>query len=422
MATQIKVIKCPQCGSTTPVAQGNNHYKCDKCGTEFFLDSDDVNVNVNYRYDSAPANSRPSQPALPKKIIPVFVVVFILLIFTSIIASILFKNITRTPELQAVGEKNAVQYSKCLFSIPLSANNQGVAFYLINKKSNNSYAVFQDIATGKIISEQKVGVNIFDSRKIAFRYFRSDSVHYVIINDKFIYKIDPAGYAFTDITSDICARKPALKAGLMSVKFVSDDRGEGFCVNTNLGKELYYFPKTDLLCTEKAFEVMSQADYKLPAEAKNCVYYLFLNKESLQSSNVAQLYEVTYKFNNGGPEYKLMRLSPGEMNDLSRRRIVSCKPITEERIYFSPDILYFDSRNILIVFRPTLAPDAPYNVQLLDTAGKIIWTVSFKDKIKNIRTVRTNQGFVIQTSENEFYEINNDGANKQYYKLSYISN
>ena len=420
MATHIKVLKCPQCGSTTPMAQGNNHYKCDKCGTEFFLDNDDVNVNVNYRYDTVPTNT-PS-PSQPKKIILTFAIIFIALTTFSFIISLL-THTNRTPARpQVVSENNTIQFTRSLFSMPLSANGQGIAFYLINKKSDNTYAVFQDIATGKIIKEQKAGVYISGNRNITYRYFQSDSTHYAIINDKFIYKINPANYSFTDITQDICARKPATKDGLMNVKFVPDGEGEGFCMNTNLGKELYYFPALDVLCTEKAIDVMASDNFKLSPEAKNSIYYLFLNKESLQSSNVAQLYEIIYKFNNGGPERKLMRLSGYEMKNLSKYRIVSCKPITEERIYFSPDILYYDSRNILIVFRPTLAPDATYNVQLLDTSGKIIWTVPFDNEIKNIRTVRTNQGFVIQTSENEFYIINNDGTNKQYYKLSYTSN
>jgi len=421
MATQIKVIKCPQCGSTTPIAQGNNHYKCDKCGTEFFLDNDDVNVNVNYRYNSASANV--PGPAPLRKIILIVAGIFIVLTFLSVFVPVLLTNITSTPASPSVvSENNTVQYTKCLFSIPLSANGQGVAFYLTNKKFDNTYAAFQDISTGKVIKEQRAGIYISDSQDIKYRWFQSDSTHYVIINDKFIYKIDPTKYSFTDITSDVCASKPAIKDGLMNVEFVSEGKGEGFRMNTNLGKELYYFPKLDVLCTEKAAGVMASGDFKLSSNAKNSVYYLFLNKESLQSSNVAQLYEITYKFNNGGPENKLMQLSENEMNNFSKYRIVSCKPITEERIYFSPDILYYDNENILVVFRPTLASDAPYNVQLLDTTGKILWTVSFNDEIKNIHTAGTNQGFVIQASEDGFYEINNDGTNKQYYKLSYTSN
>ena len=51
MAKQIKVVKCPQCGNSKPTAIGKEHYRCSKCDTEFFLDNDDVNINVNHRYE-----------------------------------------------------------------------------------------------------------------------------------------------------------------------------------------------------------------------------------------------------------------------------------------------------------------------------------------------------------------------------------
>ena len=40
MPTEIKAIKCPQCGSTENIELGQNRFKCKKCGTEYFLDND----------------------------------------------------------------------------------------------------------------------------------------------------------------------------------------------------------------------------------------------------------------------------------------------------------------------------------------------------------------------------------------------
>jgi ribosomal protein S27AE len=40
MATEIKAIKCPQCGSTENTELEQNRFKCNKCGTEYFLDND----------------------------------------------------------------------------------------------------------------------------------------------------------------------------------------------------------------------------------------------------------------------------------------------------------------------------------------------------------------------------------------------
>ena len=50
MAKRIKVIKCPQCGSTKAKELRTDHYQCKSCYTEFFIDSDDI--NILYKYDS----------------------------------------------------------------------------------------------------------------------------------------------------------------------------------------------------------------------------------------------------------------------------------------------------------------------------------------------------------------------------------
>lgn len=412
MAKQIKVIKCPQCGNTKPLSTGNDHYRCDKCGTEFFLDNDDVNINVNHNYDSG-NNGRSGKSAL----FIIFFVIFVLILLTVKVCVDQVNRINRNVTTYTATERPAIQYDKYVFSMLLPVNGQGIAFYLTNK-NKNTYASFENVVTGKPVKEQQLPVKITDSQHISHRWFLSDSTHYVIINENLIYKIDPDNYTFTDITTDICARKPALNAGLMSISFIKEGQGEGFLIHTNLGKDLYYFLASDMLYTEKAFKYVAN-DFSNPLlpNAKNEKYYLFLNKESAHSSNVAQLYEIIYKFNNGGPENKMLKLSEQGMKNISQHRIVSCKSITDERVYFSPEILYYDPQNILIAYQPSLAKDAGINVQLLDASGNIIWTKPFNNNgIKNTCTVRTNQGFMLQLGESEFCEISVDGQRIQTYK------
>ncbi len=52
MAKQIKAIKCPQCGSSLNTKISEEHFKCDSCGTQYFLDNDDVNINVNHQFNN----------------------------------------------------------------------------------------------------------------------------------------------------------------------------------------------------------------------------------------------------------------------------------------------------------------------------------------------------------------------------------
>lgn len=52
MAKKIKAIKCPHCGSVNKAKSNKNTYQCNQCDTEYFIDSDDLNINVNHTYNN----------------------------------------------------------------------------------------------------------------------------------------------------------------------------------------------------------------------------------------------------------------------------------------------------------------------------------------------------------------------------------
>ncbi len=418
MSKQIKVIKCPQCGNTKPLSIGQDRYRCDKCGTEFFLDNNDVNVNVNVNHQH---DKKEISGASILKIASIFafVAVFMLIVFFIRFCVDQVSRVgRRVNTTQVVADPSPVEYSRFLFSTPLSANGQGILFYL-KSRQDKTVAYFQDIVTGNPIREQELPAGT-GSQKVTYRWFRSDSTHYVILDDSRIYMITPEKYAFTSVTDSICARKPALNAGLMSVSFVPEEQGEGFLIHSNLGKDLYYFPEPDMLYTKKAFQFLKDNPSQplLPGSREE-VYYLFYNQESAHSSNVARLFEVRYKFNNGGPENRLMGLKNPEIENPGKYRIVSCKPITDERIYFSPEVLLYDDRNILISYWPSLSDKAVMYLQLLDISGNIVWTQPLGENVRTIiRAIRTDRGFIIQTAEDSFYEVSSDGKNMHPYEIS----
>ena len=57
MPKHIKTIKCPQCGSMRATQLREDHYRCDSCSTEFFLDSDDI--TIHHKHETVPDNSNP---------------------------------------------------------------------------------------------------------------------------------------------------------------------------------------------------------------------------------------------------------------------------------------------------------------------------------------------------------------------------
>ena len=57
MGTKIKPIKCPNCGSEKHTHKEDKCYLCQSCGTEYYIDDDDININVNHRFDYIPSSN-----------------------------------------------------------------------------------------------------------------------------------------------------------------------------------------------------------------------------------------------------------------------------------------------------------------------------------------------------------------------------
>ncbi len=63
MAKQIKAIACPRCRSTQKATIRPDTYRCENCGTEYFLDSDDITITVRQVAPVAPP--RPAMAPVP---------------------------------------------------------------------------------------------------------------------------------------------------------------------------------------------------------------------------------------------------------------------------------------------------------------------------------------------------------------------
>jgi ribosomal protein L37AE/L43A len=59
MAQTIRPVLCPQCGSPQHTPLGPGLFRCAACQTEYYLDSDDVTVNVRHHYAPAAPVGRP---------------------------------------------------------------------------------------------------------------------------------------------------------------------------------------------------------------------------------------------------------------------------------------------------------------------------------------------------------------------------
>ena len=418
MAKQIKVLKCPQCGGSKPIMIDKDHYRCGNCDTEFILDNDDINVNVNHNYGQYDTQRRSSTRGTL-----IFIIAFVFAL--SFGALLVLMQLRKADSLTM-----AIAKSDIVFSVLSEVDGNAIAFYLEDENtllSDNGYsAVFYDVVNGKKIKEQK-GLFMKESiNEIECRKFISNGSCYIIVNGTHIFEVKPD--TLLDMYDEISSRKPALSSGYSKAFFVPEGYGEGFLIETNLGKSFYYFPASDALYTEKAMNHVMKGKFEtLSPEATDRVYYLFRNKESKQSSNVSELLKITYKFNNGGPECKLLDVAMLERNGSALHRVVSQKPITDEFVCFSPKVLYHDKDYILITYKSTLAEDVARSVQLLDTKGTALWTVPVKYNIEDeyinkditqkLYNVRTKNGFMLQNEKNSLLEISMDGKTVKGYKL-----
>jgi|GEM_PF-2956166 len=407
---KIKALKCPQCGSSKAVKIDKNHYRCSKCDTEFILDNEDINVNINHRYEYDNVEKHPI--SLKKTGLT------ILAVFIAVVSFIIFINLTKTNpvRLPVIKEHSVHPYL-------LSIGDDAVLFEIIQKMNllsagDNQYtALFRDVVTGAEIKKQTDFIADDLITDVSYRKFRSDNAHYAIINNTYLYKIGRD--TLINMESEISSRKPALNSGFSEIGFLPESSGEGFLLTTNLGKEFYYYPTTDALYTEEAFRYIITGKFgTLSPDAQDVIYYLFRNRESRQSKNVATLLEITYKSDSGGVENKLEQATEDALKHLENYRIVSYKPINEERSCFEPEVLYYDHDNILIAYKETLAEDAVFNIELLNTEGEVLWNTPLESGARIICSVRTDQGFMLQNSDGDLCGISKDGESKQSYKLS----
>lgn len=165
MAKQLKVIKCPQCGSTQKTLVKEDQYICQSCETEYFLDNDDIHIHVKYHH-----LEQQSQPQLSdsRPIIKIYLGVAIGL---TMVCVVLFSLLSKSPTTRIVtitqpADKLKVDAEMCF---PLLDTQKNIFFSLVAKKRGVAddpqesedpeagyFAVFTDLNSNKVIKESRI--------------------------------------------------------------------------------------------------------------------------------------------------------------------------------------------------------------------------------------------------------------------------
>ena len=436
MSTKIRPIKCPNCGSEKHVQLGDKLYRCKSCGTEYFLDDDDITVHVKHHFDnggfsSFNGNSNVSITSIAKVFAIIGIITFFLLFM------IIYGLSSSSP---SVSSRDSISVEDTYRAIvPVRYNGRVCFFYLTNRSFSNWYSDdktpptgyyygFIDPDSGKVLAD-KLFISDDDARKIGMTAFHMLEIQYlnqvkkwyITIPSQFILEIDPQTLTLKNVTKTIFAKKKAMSSGISSVNFISDTYedhastsgvGEGLKVVNNLAETYYYFPATDRLYTEDAYNYAKELPIsELNGEVRDSVFYILERKDASENSSQTsqnKLWRIRFMYHLGDPQDAGYFLY-GMENKRGDDRMISHNPITGWFTGFETLIDYQDAKYILIEYKTSISKDAPTVLQLRNTNGVVLWTHSLELPMKIRGIMRDNQKIWFRATKE-----NNSGDDEDY--------
>lgn len=453
MAKQIKAIKCPHCGSTHNTLIKDDHYRCENCNTEYFLDNDDVNININHRNAS---NTTIQQEAAPTSSKMVFGIIAVILAigFSAMLVN-KFKSTTPAthyspknspvPSVVKTQDQSKDQIKLCNLFIDkktkdiiitkLFYRSYGNSFSNSNDQRNSYFISFTNLLTGKIIKEEQLNIiatpSYSRSTEWSFRTFEDDQI-YAINNERTVYQINIEEHTIKDVTEELFSKSKELLSGVATVTFVHKGYGSGFSILTNDGQKVFYYPLINKLYkTDNDYYTARKYFENVPKNAGvNKLQYAFSDPKLFHPNEDVPIELVKIKYTDypNGPKELINYIQWWRGYDSKLRqyvdsktknriiygsdasRVIEFKVLASGRLFFSPFIFYFDQNNLFIKTKINAAPDAIYNLQKLDTdTGAVLWTIP-ADQLaaESIRPYGDDQ-YIIKSDCSQYTIVDNSG-------------
>jgi len=419
MAKQIKVIKCPQCGSVKNTLLKPDYYKCNSCATEYFLDSDDV--NINHHYPSSPTTTDTGSPVvkLVSKIFVGLLLVYLLFTFA-------FAFFSKSSSRLATSAENKDRWNDAEVSF-FESNKKAVFITVGIKESGHSqspssvYVGFYDAQSGKNIKMDELGIKEKDADVTYQRFDNGD--FYFIVNKKRLYKVDQQSLTAKEVSPDTYNTVPDLQTGFAKIEFYYKGYGDAFNLVSNAGKELYYYPAIQKTYTYHEMCKAQNEVQKDPSNTPVITRFKFSTKSSDYENEKIQLIQYKQKAPVGVPvnrpffcwtkDYGSYGLHNGDdqpqktlMQDYYKKtgRVISYKDFTPDRLYFDPTVLDFNDKLVLITYKPTPAENEHYLVQLLNAStAQIIWTLPLELTYQPQDGRITNSGYFVKAGSSNYF-------------------
>ena len=386
MPTHIKALKCPQCGSTRATKISEDHYRCDSCSTEYYLDSDDI--TIHHKVETKPAPNTFLKRLLLTILVPAA-------FFSLITIGLIVWGISRegTSE-KGSGEEHMSYACERLMAFSSTAGRPIVVLCGAARRDDFSgdwdhakgFMYFFDGETYEIIKKLELPdvtgrVSVTDARQF------EDGTYYVVLNKKRLFAIDRSTLDVKEIHGEDY-KLPELSEGFGKVALYFHEYGDALEIETNLGKKFVYYPIANKLYTDQS--IFKAYEDKLPTP-KLRTRFTFSEQmmgsvykdEQIQLVRYQTLEQLGYprRTPHFGWENDYHSSYPKKIfvskYFVEESRLQSYEDFTPGAYYFSPTVLYESDDQILISFKPTAAADAKKMLRCLDAqTGKVLWSCS----------------------------------------------
>ena len=386
MPTHIKALKCPQCGSTRATKISEDHYRCDSCSTEYYLDSDDI--TIHHKVETKPAPNTFLRRLLLIILAPA---AFFSLIT---IGLIVWGSSREETSRERDGEEHMSYACERLMAFSSTAGRPIVVLCGAARRDDSSgdwdhakgFMYFFDGETYEIIKKLELPdvtgrVSVTDARQF------EDGTYYVVLNEKRLFAIDRSTLDVKEIHGEDY-KLPELSEGFGKVALYFHEYGDALKVETNLGKKFVYYPIANKLYTDQS--IFKAYEDKLPAP-KLRTRFTFSEQmmgsdymdEQIQLVRYQTLEQLGYPrrtphfgWENDRHSYYPKKIFVSQYF-VEESRLQSYEDFTPGAYYFSPTVLYESDDQILISFKPTAAADAKKMLRCLDAqTGQVLWSCS----------------------------------------------
>ena len=386
MPTHIKALKCPQCGSTRATKISEDHYRCDSCSTEFYLDPDDI--TIHHKVETKPAPNTFLRRLLLIILAPA---AFFSLIT---IGLIVWGSSREETSRKGDGEEHMSYACERLMAFSSTAGRPIVVLCGAARRDGSTgdwdhakgFMYFFDGETYEIIKKLELPdvtgrVSVTDARQF------EDGTYYVVLNKKRLFAIDRSTLDVKEIHGEDY-KLPELSEGFGKLALYFHEYGDALEIETNLGKKFVYYPIANKLYTDQS--IFKAYKDKLPAPQLR-THFTFSEQmtgsdykdEQIQLVRYQTLEQLGYPrrtphfgWENDRHSYYPKKIFVSQYF-AEESRLQSYEDFTPGAYYFSPTVLYESDDQILISFKPTAAADAKKMLRCLDAqTGQVLWSCS----------------------------------------------